>query len=191
MTITLLKTRHFVVLHVLTDVSGKPVASISGSKCSKKRGENWVRALLREVSNYLPKDIASYPRRRESPLTLLWEREISQGEHTSNFTIFGELCLTRLATTDFRKYCMFCTVLYFAFFRSFDADLVQFGIKVVFYPVPIMHQSTQRYNQSMLIHVATAALGRIPRQSLALMRCLDQTDRKYTTCIWIELIVCF
>jgi hypothetical protein len=85
------------------------------------------------------------------------------------------------------------TVLYFAFFRSFDADLVQFGIKVVFLPVPIMHQSTQRCNESMQIHVhvATAALGRIPRQSLALMRCLDQTDRKYTTCIWIALIVCF
>jgi hypothetical protein len=105
--------------------------------------------------------------------------------------IFGELTMTRLATADYGKSRVLRTVLYFAIVRSFDADLVQFGIKVVFFPVPIMHQSTQRCNKSMQIHVATAALGRIPRQSLALMRCLDQTDRKYTTCIWIRLIVRF
>jgi len=157
----------------VTDVSKKLFASISWSKCSKKSGANWVRALLREVSNYLPKDIASYPRRCESPLTQLWEREISQGERTSVITVFGKICLTRLATTDSRNCCVLRTVLYSSIFRRFDADLVQFGIKVAFFPVPIMHQSTQRCNESMKLHVATAALGRIPRQSLALMRCID------------------
>ena len=73
-------------------------------------------------------------------------------------------------------------VLYFAIVRRFDADLVQFGIKFLFFPVPAMYQSTQPCNESMQIHVATAALGRIPRQSLALMRC--PTGQKIHDLYW-------
>jgi len=40
------------------------------------------------------------------------------------------------------------------------------------------------------MHVATAALGRIPRHSLALMRCLDRTDRQKIHDLYFDRSYC-